>query len=312
MGPPVLPRPLPAAAPLSLSDQHALMRRATRLSLAVASGLLLLKGAAWWRTGSVAMLASLLDSLVDVLASAVTAWAVHASLQPADREHRFGHGKLEPLAGLGQALLITASAVGLAISAIGRLITPQPVQAEALGLVVMAVASLATLGLVRYQRHVVRHTGSTAVEGDSLHYRGDLLMNLAVALSLAASAWTGWQIADPLLGLGVAFVIAAGAWGIGNRAIQLLMDVELTDSERATIQELVRQHPAVSGLHDLRTRKSGAQTFIQFHLELPGHLTVTEAHRIGAEVEARLLQAFPGAEVLIHEDPEDAPTHDVV
>jgi ferrous-iron efflux pump FieF len=297
----------PPVARLDIAQQHALMRLATRASLAVALGLLVIKLFAWHWTGSVSLLASLLDSAVDATASGVTLVAVHASLQPADREHRFGHGKLEPLAALAQALLIVASAVALAFSAIERLRAPRPVEQGMVGVAVMVVASLATLALVRFQKRVVLQTGSSAVTADSMHYRSDLLMNAGVAVSLVASSQLGLPIVDPLLGLFVAGLIAHGAWSIAHDAVQLLMDREFPDEERRRIKQIVLAHPDAKGLHDLRTRRSGTLPFIQFHLELDGEMTLQRAHEIGEEVEASILAHFPDAEIIVHADPDSMP-----
>jgi ferrous-iron efflux pump FieF len=288
-----------------LDRQQQLMRMATRASLAVAVVLLGLKVAAWQWTGSVAMLASATDSLLDALASTVAMLAVHWSLEPADAEHRFGHGKLEPLAGLVQAILVLVSAVVLLQSSVARFVAPRPVDQGALGLVVMAIASAATLALVRYQAHVVRQTGSTTVSTDALHYGTDLLMNLAVAVALVGAWGFGWLWLDPLLGLVVAVLVGRSAAQIGWDAIQLLMDRELPEDDRRRITEVVCRHPEVLGLHDLRTRRSGLHRFVQFHLELDGDLLLRDAHRIGQEVEAEVAALYPGAEVLVHFDTAD-------
>lgn len=292
---------------LDATQQHALMRQATRASLIVAVALLVLKLVAWQWTGSVSLLASLLDSAVDATASAITSLAVHVSLQPADREHRFGHGKLEPLAALGQAILIAGSAGALAWSAIERLRDPRPVTQSVAGIVVMGVASVATVGLVRFQKHVIARTGSSAVTADAMHYRSDLMMNAAVAVSLLASSQLGLPIVDPLLGLFVAGLIVHGAWRIGHDAVQLLMDREFPDEERRRIKQIVLAHPDAKGLHDLRTRRSGMLPFIQFHLELDGGMTLQRAHEIGDEVEASILAQFPDAEIIVHADPDSSP-----
>ncbi len=299
----------PAANPprLEAAQQHALMRQATRASVAVAVALLALKSVTWWWTDSVSVLASLLDSAVDATASAVTMVAVHASLQPADREHRFGHGKLEPLAALGQGILIGVSTIGLAVSAVERLRNPHPVDQGLVGVAVMIVASAATLALVRFQRHVVQQTGSSAVTADAMHYRSDLLMNAAVALSLLASTYLGWPILDPLLGLVVAVLVGRSAWKIGHDAVQLLMDREFPDDERHRIKQIVLSHAEAKGLHDLRTRRSGTLPFIQFHLELDGHMTLQRAHEICDEVEICIRAEFPDAEIIVHADPDQLP-----
>lgn len=309
--PPALPHFLdPAAAGLSpeLANSHRLMGLATRASLAVAVVLLALKVFAWLSGGSVAMLASAVDSGLDALASAVTLLVVRWSLAPADHEHRFGHGKLEPLAGLVQAALVLTSAAALLRAAIDRLTHPAPVQAGWLGLGVMAVASAGTAILLRYQRKVVSQTGSTAIRGDSLHYATDLAMNAAVAVSIAASWGLGWLWVDPVLGLVVAVLAGRSAAGIGWEAVQLLIDRELPDEDRRQIADIIKRHPEILGLHDLRTRRSGLQRFVQFHLEFPADISLREAHRIGHEIESEVCQLVTGAEVIVHFDP--MPDHD--
>jgi len=284
-------------------EKHTLMRTATRASLSVAILLLVVKVVVWRVSGSVSLLASVLDSAMDALASAVNLLAVHHALLPADREHRFGHGKLEPLAGLGQSLFIFASALSLLWNAVDRLRNPRPVTAGLAGIGVMVFAIVVTLLLVRFQRQVIARTASTAVGADSLHYASDILMNLAVIVSLALSSWLGWTLVDPLFGMVVAVLIGRGAWKIGHDSVQLLMDREFPDEERRNIAAIVKRHPEVKGMHDLRTRHSGLQAFIQFHLELEGEMSLAHAHQICDEVEATLLQQFPGAEILVHIDP---------
>ncbi len=287
--------------------QHLMMRRATRASVLVALALIALKAAAWWWTDAVSLLASLLDSTTDALASGVTLVAVHASLEPADDEHRFGHGKLEPLAGLAQATLVLGSAIWLAVSAVQRLRNPQPLKLGLIGIVVMLIASAATLGLVRYQRKVAAATRSTAVNADRLHYESDLLMNAVVVASLVASSWLGWHLIDPLLGLCVAVLVARSAWQIASNSVQLLMDREFPDNERQALADAILEHPAVRGIHDLRTRRAGTLAFVQFHVELDADMSLRQAHVVTDAIEATLRDAYPQAEILIHVDPADHP-----
>ena len=296
----------PTLSPEILAQQL-MMRKATRASLAVAVSLIAIKAAAWWWTDAVSMLASLLDSTTDALASGVTLVAVHASLEPADEEHRFGHGKLEPLAGLAQSMLVLCSAIWLAVSAVQRLRNPQPITMGVVGIAVMLIASAATLLLVRYQRKVSAATRSTAVNADRLHYESDLLMNAVVIISLAASSWLGWQILDPLLGMCVAVLVARSAWQIAWDSVQLLMDREFPDSERHVLVEAVLAHPEVRGIHDLRTRRSGTLAFVQFHIELDAEMSLRQAHVVTDAIEAALREAYPHAEILIHVDPEGHP-----
>ena len=279
-----------------------LMRRATYASVTVACILILAKLIAWQATGSVSLLATLVDSMLDGLASLVNLVAVRHALSPADAEHRFGHGKAEALAGLGQALLITGSALYLLVESSQRLLQPEPLTAVGLGMGVMVLSIVLTGALLAFQRHVIRLTGSTAISADELHYRTDLLVNGSVLLALGLSYW-GWQGFDALAALFIALYILSSAVGIVRQASDHLMDRELPDSEREAIQALVRQHPRVRGMHDLRTRQSGVAIFIQLHLELDDELDLLSAHSISDEVEQVLQQAYPGAEIIIHLDP---------
>ncbi|MBM3541154.1 MAG: cation diffusion facilitator family transporter [Alphaproteobacteria bacterium] len=282
----------------------ALMRRATYASVAVALTLIVAKFVAWLYTDSVAMLATLVDSMLDAAASLVNLLAVRHALQPADREHRFGHGKAEPLAGLAQAAFIAGSAVFLFVEAGRRLFEPEAIAHGELGLTVMALSVALTLVLVLFQHHVVRVTGSLAIRADSLHYAGDLLANMTAALALVLSAWFGWLWADPILGAAIAVYIVASAGAIVRQSLDQLMDREFPDEERRRIRGIVLGHAEVRAVHDLRTRASGRTTFIQFHIEMDPAMTLLRAHEVSDEVEARVRAAYPGAEVLIHQDPE--------
>lgn len=281
----------------------ALMRRATYASVTVAAVLIAAKLAAWLATDSVALLASLIDSLLDALASVVNLLAVRHALTPADREHRFGHGKAEAIAGLGQAALIVGSALFLIVESIDRLMAPEPIAYTLLGIGVMSVSILLTGGLVLYQRHVIRRTASLAISADSLHYIGDLLTNLTVIAALLLASRPGLAWVDAAGALFIAVVILKAAFDIVRGALDHLMDRELADAERERIKAVVRAHPEAQAMHDLRTRQAGNQIFIQLHLELDPEMPLREAHRIAAEVEAELMALFPGAEVIIHQDP---------
>jgi len=254
-------------------------------------------------TGSVAMLASLADSSLDLFASSLNLFAIREALTPADREHRFGHGKAEPLAGLAQGAFIAGSATFLVVESAGRIVSPRVVDHAPVGLAVMAVSITAVLGLVLYQRLAVARTGSIAIRADRLHYLGDLLTNIGVALGIVLSARFGILLADPIVGLGVAGVLAFSAWSVFRQSYDQLMDRELPDEERERIKELVRRHPEVRNLHDLRTRAAGIWKFIQLHIELDPAISLTRAHEVSDEVEGELLAAFPDAQVIIHQDP---------
>jgi len=280
-----------------------LMRQATFASTGTAVVLIAAKAAAWLMTDSVSLLSSLLDSSLDLLASLITLGSVHYALTPADREHRFGHGKAEALAGLIQSGFIGASAIWLFTAAGDRLLHPRPIEQGAVGIVVMAVSIVLTLGLVVFQRRVVHHTGSLAIGADKAHYQTDLLTNLGVIVAIVLANWAKLPLADPLIAVAIGLFILKSAFDIARASYHELLDRELSNSERDRIKEIVRGHPDVKDMHDLRTRSSGPNTFIQFHMELEPLLTLSQAHVISEAVEAQLLTAFPNAEIIIHEDP---------
>jgi ferrous-iron efflux pump FieF len=281
----------------------ALRRRATWASLMVAVVLIVVKLVAWIATGSVALLASLVDSLVDAAASLVNLLAVRHAATPADREHRFGHGKAEPLGALGQSAFLVGSAVLLMFEAARRIADPAAVQHPPAGIAVMIFATFMTLGLVAYQRHVVKRTGSLAIGADSLHYSSDVFLNLGVIASLAIGGVYRLPLLDPLFGAAVGLWIIYNAVKIALLSLTQLMDRELPDPERAQIRALAEGHPEVIAVHDIRTRVAGPTSFIQLHIEMDGAMNLLRAHEISDEVEARLRSAFPHAEIIIHEDP---------
>ena len=277
--------------------------RATLASLAIALLLIALKFIAWIGTGSVALLSSLVDSLVDAGASLVNFLAIRHAATPADREHRFGHGKAEPLAALGQSAFLVGSAMLLMAEAIRRLVSPAPVSNPPAGIAVMVFSIVVTLGLVAYQRHVVRRTGSLAVGADELHYRGDIILNLSVIATLVIGHLFTVPLLDPLFGGAVGLWIIYGAVKIARLSLTQLMDRELPDAERARVRAIAESHPEVCAVHDIRTRVAGPTAFIQLHIEMDGAMNLLRAHEISDDVEARLQRAFPHAEILIHEDP---------
>lgn len=279
------------------------MRQASYASLGVAVTLIAVKLWAYVSTDSVALLASFLDSLLDGAASLINVFAVRVSLVPADREHRFGHGKAEALAGLGQAFFIFASALFVAYQAILHILTPQPVTQSSLGIIVIVFSSVLTFALVLFQRYVLKRTQALAIAADSLHYKSDLLVNAGVLLALALSGIAGLHLADPLIALFISGIIMYGAWRIVAQANAQLLDHELPDEERSRIKEIVLSHEDVRNIHELKTRISGRHRFVQLHLELDGNIPLTKAHRIADQVEGAIRAAFPGTEVLIHQDP---------
>src|SRR6516162_1223694 len=281
-----------------------LRRLATYASVSVAALLIAAKFAAWLETGSVALLSSLVDSLLDAVASLVNLFAVRHAMSPADREHRFGHGKAEPLAVLGQSAFIIGSAMLLFAEAVRRLIWPMPVENPPAGIAVMVFSIAVTIALVLFQRHVGRRTGSIAITADELHYRGDLILNASVIAALILSGSFGLHLLDPLFGAGIGVWIIYSAARLARLSLIQLMDHELPDDEREAIREIALSHPDVAAAHDLRTRVAGPTAFIQIHIEMDGELSLIQAHEISDEVERRLRAAYPHAEIIIHQDPQ--------
>ena len=280
------------------------MRWATYASVAVAIILIVIKIMAYLVTGSVAILSSLIDSFLDFIASGINLFAVRHALVPADHDHRYGHGKAEAIAGLAQAAFIVGSALFLIFEAINRFSHQQALENGMVGIGVMLITIALTALLVKFQRYVVKKTGSIAITADSLHYLGDLLLNLSVIVALILSIYLDWQIADPIFALMIALYILRSAWVIGEQSLAQLMDQELPDEVREEIKAIALQHPEVLNLHELRTRSSGRQYFFQLHLEMDGELKLKEAHQIANAVEIEICKAFPNAEVIIHEDME--------
>ena len=292
------------SAPLDPARREAerLMKRATYASVTTAVILIVAKLYAWFITDSVSILASLIDSSLDALASIINLLAVRHALTPADHEHRFGHGKVESLSGLAQSTFITGSAGFLVLEAFARLANPQPVKVIGVGIGVMVLSIVMTFLLLLIQRHTIRKTASTAIKADYLHYSMDLLVNgsVVVALLLAAGGWPGF---DAVFAVAIVIFILHSAWGIAKESLEHLLDRELPDEDRARIEAIVLDYPGVCGMHDLRTRRSGRDVFIQLHLELPDNLTLVQAHAIADGVEVRIIEVYPDAEVIVHEDP---------
>lgn len=289
---------------LAHAERSSLSTRAAFASIAMALFLLGLKGWAASHTQSMAMLGSLADTALDLVASLVTLWGVRIAAQPADSDHRFGHGKAEALVALVQIILISLSAVGIAVRSTERLIAGAQTQDAGLGIAVSLVAIAATIVLIIYQRYVIRRTGSVAISTDRLHYSSDLLLNASVICALVLEQYAGFRGADAAFGLLIAAWLGYGAWRSSSHAINQLMDREWPEAERATFLAAAAEYPELAGLHDLRTRTSGTHHFAQFHVWVPAHWTVREAHDCMDKIEEQLQLRFPGTEILIHLDPE--------
>jgi len=284
-------------------DPRRLNLLAAIASVGVAATLICAKLAIWIVTGSVAVLGTLIDSGLDAIASIVTFLSVRQAAQPPDHAHRYGHGKAEAIGALIQAGFVLGSAFFLANEAVRRLVSPQPVTQGGVAVAVLLLAILLTMALIGFQRFVVRRTGSIAISADSLHYRSDLFTNLAVIAAMILVEATGWPVVDPLVGLGIVGLLLYSAVGVARRALDMLMDRELSAETRARIRRLALGHPKAHDVHDLRTRQAGSDVFIELHLELDGDLDLEQAHAITHEVEARIRAAFPEADILVHQEP---------
>ncbi len=290
--------------PTSTALHSSLNRKAAIASIAVAALLLGMKAWAVISTGSTAMLGSLADTALDLVASMATLLGVWVASQPDDYNHRFGHGKAEALSAMFQVVLISISALGLAFRAVEQFLGGGRTADAESGVIVSAIAMAATVALLLYQRRVIRATGSLAISTDNVHYKSDLFLNLAVIGALVLDQYAGIAGADAVFAFGIALWLGWGAWGASQEAIEQLMDHEWPAEKREKFLAVVAQHPELKGLHDLRTRTSGNRDFVQFHVWVDGRMSVTEAHRVMDEIEDKLMAAFPGIEILIHPDPE--------
>ncbi len=284
--------------------RSSLTTRAALASISMALFLLGLKAYAALQTGSVAMLGSLADTGLDLLASLVTLYGVRFAAQPADSEHRFGHGKAEALAALFQVVVIALSALAILYRAIERMVRGEVTAHAEYGIGVSVIAIIATVALLAYQRFVIARTGSVAIHADHVHYQSDVLLNIAVIAALALDQYAGIGWADPAFGVAIALFLFVGAWRASIQAIDQLMDREWPAEKRQRFLEVAARHPELAGIHDLRTRTSGTQDFVQFHVWMDPEMTVAEAHRVMDEVEDKLAHEFPATEILIHIDPE--------
>jgi ferrous-iron efflux pump FieF len=286
------------------AEHSSLATRAALASVALALALLIAKAWAAWATDSTAMLGSLADTALDVIASLAPLLGGRSAAAPADRDHRFGHGKAEALVALAQIALITVSAIGIAWRAIERLIEGARTEAMGLGIAVSVFAIAATLALLWYQRGVIRRTASVAIKTDNVHYKSDLMLNGAVIVALLLDQALHIAGADAAFGIGIALWLLWGAWRASGEAVNQLMDREWPATERQAFLDAAAEHDELRGLHDLRTRKSGTLRFVQFHVWVPADWTVRQAHDRLDRVEEALQQRFPGTEILIHVDPE--------
>lgn len=284
---------------------HALARYASYASVSVAAIIILAKGTAWLFSDSLSLLSSFADSILDIAASLINLFALRYAQLPPDDNHRFGHGKAEDIAAFAQSTFITGSALFIGAEAIARLIDPEPIERTMLAIWIMIFSSVLTLMLLCFQHYVVARTKSVVIKADSMHYACDLYVNLTVILALLTVKYLNIQWIDPIFALGIAIYILVGAYRVGKHAFFGLMDTELEEEERNHIKQVIEAHPLLNGYHDLRTRRSGTRMFIQLHAEFDGNMKLSEVHQISDDLEFRLSQAFPNAEITIHQDPEE-------
>jgi len=289
---------------ITAPERSKLTMRAALASIAMSVTLIALKSWAAYQTDSTAMLGSLADSGLDLVASLIILLGVRIAAAPADYDHRFGHGKAEALASLVQVILISLSAIFIAFRAVQRLLSGAQTAHAELGIGVSVAALILTAALIAYQRHVVRRTGSLAIGTDRLHYSSDLLLNGSVIVALGLDQFAGLTGADAVFGLLIALWLLWGAWSASTHALDQLMDKEWPDELRERFLAAAKEYPELAGLHDLRTRTSGTHHFAQFHVWVPADWTVQEAHDRLDAAEEELQQRFPGTEILIHVDPE--------
>ncbi|ATE65943.1 cation diffusion facilitator family transporter [Rhizorhabdus dicambivorans] len=278
--------------------------RAGIASVSVAAILILLKGYGSWETGSAAVLGSLADTALDLIASIVTFYSVRLAATPADRQHRYGHGKAEAIAAFFQLVLISISAFGIIVRSAQQLMAGARPQAAETGISVSAIALVLTLLLVAYQRRVIARTGSLAIGTDKIHYQSDVMLNLGVIAALVIEHYMGISGADAVAGMAIGVWLLYGAWHASRRAIDQLMDREWPEERRRAFAEVAGRHPELRGIHNLRTRTSGGDDFAEFHVWVDAGMTLGEAHRVMDEVERKLGKAFPGVDITIHPEPE--------
>lgn len=286
-----------------LIGNDTLRRLTSYASVGVAASLIFAKLFAFWATGSVALLSSLVDSGVDLLASLITAYGVVIALRPPDRDHRYGHGKAESLAALAQATFIVVSSALLLKEAVSRIISPTTLENLETGYIVMGFAIVMTLALLALQNYTVARTKSLAIAADRMHYVGDILINLAVIATFVFQSVLDLHWIDPLIAMGIAIAMCIGAYKIAKIALKVLMDAELPEEDREQIFVLAKAVKGVCGVHDLRTRTDSGRSIIDVHIEMDPNISLQDAHNIADNVSASINKHFKNADILIHQDP---------
>jgi ferrous-iron efflux pump FieF len=278
--------------------------RTPLIAVAAAAFLVALKGTAAWTTGSLALGSAALDSLIDVFISGANFLVLRRSALPPDEDHAYGHGKFENLAAFAQGLFLVVAAAGLVWTGVRQLIAGGAPEETGWGIVVLAVSLVVSFAVARILERAAVRSGSPALRADSLHYAADLWVNGAALLALLVVRFTGWAAADALVALVVAtYVFKTGA-SLALEAAGDLSDRGLPEEELRRIESIVAAFaPEVAGMHDLKTRRSGGQRFIEFHLEIPSATSFQEAHDLTVKVLRAVEGEMPRSKVFVHGDP---------
>jgi cation diffusion facilitator family transporter len=277
---------------------------AAKLAVVVVIGLVGLKVAVAAVTGSISIIAQAVDSFLDLFAIAITFFAVGIAARPADEKHPFGHGKVEDIAAVVQAILIFAAGCLIIYSAVLRIITGTTVELTEVGMGVMLVSVVASLLLSRHLRRVSQATDSIALEASARNIAVDVYSAAAVLAGLLVIRFTGIQILDPIIALLVALFILKVAYDVWRRSFGRLIDVKLSEAEESIIRSSIMECAGeVVGFHELRTRKAGDQRYIDLHLVMPKDASVEEAHRLCDELELDMKTRLSHTTILIHVEP---------
>jgi len=277
---------------------------AARLSIFTALGLAIVKLLTGLFTGSLAVLTSAIDSLLDILMSGINMMAIHHAEQPADDRHPYGHGKFETLATILQSIVIALSGGWIIYEAIQRMIVPSPLRQTGIGIVVMCGSMAASFLISRHLRKVAKATDSSALKADSLHFSMDVYTNLALLVGLVLISRFDLPWLDPVMSILVAGYILFESINLLRHGLRDILDEQLPETVRNEIEALINDHKhELFGYHNLRTRRAGSQKLIDFHLTVCKHLSVEEAHSITDYIEKKIGEHIPGTDVTIHVEP---------
>ncbi len=289
--------------PLNQEQTNRLKKTAAIASISLSVALSLLKTFGALYTGSLAVLSSLIDSLADIFASSVTFIAVKFSSRPASYNHRYGYGKAESLSALIQSAFIAGSGIFVMYDGFSRLLEPRKLEQTSTGILIMLISLIGTIALIAFQKYVTRRTRSDAISADSAHYTVDVMTNLSIIASLLIVQYFEINWFDTLTAFAISTYLLINAYHLARNAVRILTDAELSDDIRSNVIKIVREIPFTQGIHDLRTRDLGGSYMFEFHLELDGNLSLYDAHDLTDMVEDEILETYPNAQIIIHQDP---------